>query len=67
MKCFDAHSDIWTDVTIRRLKGETNVFHDHHFERLQKGGVEGSMLDFTLGQVDAYANVAANRGQLWVQ
>ena len=44
MKCFDAHSDIWTDVTIKRMKGETNVFHNHHFERLQKGGVEGSIL-----------------------
>ena len=44
MKCFDAHSDIWTDVTIKRLKGETNVFHNHHFERLQKGGVEGTIL-----------------------
>ena len=44
MNCFDAHSDIWTDVTIKRLKGETDVFHNHHFERLQKGGVEGSIL-----------------------
>ena len=31
------------------------------------GGAESSMLDFTLGQIDAYANAAANRGQLWVQ
>ena len=23
---FDAHSDIWCDVTARRLKGETDVF-----------------------------------------
>ena len=44
MKVFDAHSDIWTDVTIKRMKGETNVFHNHHFERLQKGGVEGTIL-----------------------
>ena len=44
MKCFDAHSDIWTDVTIKRLKGEKDVFHNHHFERLQKGGVEGTIL-----------------------
>ena len=40
---FDAHSDIWTDVTTRRLKGETNVFRDHHLARLRKGGVEGSI------------------------
>lgn len=44
MKVFDAHSDIWTDVTIKRLKGEKDVFHNHHFERLTKGGVEGSIL-----------------------
>ena len=43
MKCFDAHSDIWTDVTIKRMRGETNVFHNHHFERLKQGGVEGSI------------------------
>jgi membrane dipeptidase len=26
------------------MKGETNVFHNHHFERLTKGGVEGTIL-----------------------
>lgn len=40
---FDAHSDIWTDITIHRLRGETNVFRNRHFERLKKGGVEGSI------------------------
>lgn len=40
---FDAHSDIWCDVTNRRLRGETNVFHNHHLQRFQKGGVEGSI------------------------
>lgn len=44
MNCFDAHSDIFTDVTIRRLKGEKNVFHNHHAARLKKGNVEGSIL-----------------------
>lgn len=43
MNCFDIHSDIWTDVTIRRLQGETSVFKNHHLERLKKGGVEGSI------------------------
>ena len=43
MKCFDAHSDIWTDVTNKRMRGETNVFHNHHFENIKKGGVEGSV------------------------
>lgn len=40
---FDAHSDILTDVTTRRLKGETDVFHRHHLARLRKGNVEGSI------------------------
>ena len=43
MRCFDAHSDIWTDVTDKRMRGETNVFHNHHFENIRRGGVEGSV------------------------
>ncbi len=43
MTCFDAHSDIWTDVTDRRLRGETGVLRKHHLDRLQKGKVEGSI------------------------
>ena len=43
MNCFDAHSDIWTDVANKRMRGETNVFHNHHFENIKKGGVEGSV------------------------
>ncbi len=38
---FDAHSDIWTDVTTRRLNGETDVLRKYHLARLRKGGVEG--------------------------
>ena len=41
---FDAHSDIWCDVTTRRLRGETDILHKHHLPRLRKGGVEGSIL-----------------------
>lgn len=40
---FDGHSDIWTDVTVRRGNGERNVFDKVHFPRLHKGGVEGSI------------------------
>lgn len=43
MKCFDIHSDIWNDVTVRRLKGESSVFRQHHADRLKKGNVEGSI------------------------
>ncbi|MCR4431303.1 MAG: dipeptidase [Tepidanaerobacteraceae bacterium] len=41
---FDAHSDILTDVTIKRLMGEKNVFKKYHFERLKKGMVSGAIL-----------------------
>ncbi len=40
---FDAHSDIWTDVTTRFLKGERDIFHKYHFKRLQSGKIEGSI------------------------
>ena len=38
---FDGHSDIFTDVTVRRLKGETQVLKNHHLPRLRKGNIEG--------------------------
>ena len=40
---FDAHSDMWADVTNKRLAGETNVLQKYHAERFQKGNVEGSI------------------------
>lgn len=40
---FDGHSDIWSDVTIRRLNGETNVLKNHHLDRLRRGEIEGSI------------------------
>lgn len=39
---FDGHSDIFTDVTVRRLKGETQVLKNHHLPRLRQGNIEGS-------------------------
>lgn len=41
MMVFDGHSDIFTDVTIKRLLGETQVIKNHHMDRLRKGGIEG--------------------------
>lgn len=41
---FDAHSDIWTDVTIRSLQGETDIFHKYHKKRLEQGNIEGGIL-----------------------
>lgn len=36
MKIFDGHSDILTDVTIKRSKGERNVLRKYHIDRLKK-------------------------------
>ncbi len=44
MRAFDGHSDILTDVTIRRLGGETDVFVRRHIEKLKKGGVAAAIL-----------------------
>lgn len=39
---FDGHSDIFTDVTARRLKGETQVLKNHHLPRLREAKMEGA-------------------------
>lgn len=38
---FDGHTDIFTDVLMKRLQGETQVLENHHLKRLQEGGIEG--------------------------
>lgn len=38
---FDGHCDIFTDVTIKRLQGETQVLKNHHLPKLKKGHIEG--------------------------
>lgn len=40
---FDGHSDIWSDVTIRTLRGETDILKKYHLPRLRKGNIEGSI------------------------
>lgn len=40
---FDAHSDIWSDVTVKSLQGETDIFRRYHYNRLRMGGTEGSI------------------------
>lgn len=46
MRCLDAHTDIWSDVTVRRLRGETEVLRRCHLDRLRRGGVEGGVFAF---------------------
>ena len=36
---FDGHSDLFTNVTLRRLNGETDVIRRHHRAQLQAGQV----------------------------
>ena len=40
---FDAHSDIISDITNRRLRGETDILRRYHLPRLRQGGCEGSI------------------------
>ncbi len=40
---FDAHADIWTDVSIKREKGKTSIIKKEHLPRLKIGGVESSI------------------------
>lgn len=40
---FDGHSDMWADVTIRRMNGESDILKNHHLKRLREGQMEGSI------------------------
>ncbi|MEI0516324.1 dipeptidase [Brachyspira murdochii] len=40
---FDAHSDIWTDVAVKTLKGENNIIKKYHYNNLVKGKIGGSI------------------------
>ena len=33
---FDAHGDIWSDVTIHSLKGERDIFRKYHLDKFKK-------------------------------
>lgn len=40
---FDCHSDLFTDVTAKALKGEKDIIKNHHLKDLQKGGLIGGI------------------------
>lgn len=40
---FDGHADIWTDVTIKRQNGISDVFKKVHMERFNKGKINGGI------------------------
>lgn len=39
MLIFDGHSDLLTDITSRRLKGDRDIFLNRHEQKLRRGGV----------------------------
>lgn len=40
---FDAHADIWTDVTLKRLNGNRNIIKNYHMEKFKKGNIKGGI------------------------
>lgn len=40
---FDGHSDIWTDVTMRTLNGESDIIRKYHLNKLKAGKISGSI------------------------
>lgn len=39
----DIHGDIWTDITVKRLMGETDVIRRCHLERFKNGNMAGGI------------------------
>ncbi len=40
---FDLHSDIWTDVLTRQLKGETDILNRYHYGNFMKSNTRGNI------------------------
>ncbi|RKD31946.1 dipeptidase [Thermohalobacter berrensis] len=40
---FDAHADIWTDVAIKRQKGQNNIIKKYHINKFKKGNIKGGI------------------------
>lgn len=40
---FDMHGDIWTDVTVKRKKGQKNIIRNNHLERFKQGNMGGGI------------------------
>lgn len=40
---FDGHGDIWTDVAIKRNKGEKNIIKNFHLDRFKQGEMIGGI------------------------
>lgn len=40
---FDGHSDIWTSVTVKTLKGDSDIIKKYHLNKLKEGKISGSI------------------------
>lgn len=40
---FNAHDDIWTNVTKKKELGIKNVFREYHYKQYKKGGLDGGI------------------------
>lgn len=40
---FDCHSDLFTDVTVKMLKGEKDIIKNHYLDKLNRGGLIGGI------------------------
>ncbi len=40
---FDAHADIWTDVTHKRLNGNRDIIKNYHMKKFRKGNIKGGI------------------------
>lgn len=40
---FDGHGDIWTDVTLKRSKGQVDIIRNMHLDRFKKGNMIGGI------------------------
>lgn len=61
---FDGHSDIFTDVLIRRLEGETQILNKYHLPRLRKGNIDGGCFVLWIDPPYAMENPADRMEQL---
>lgn len=40
---FNAHDDVWTNITRKRQLGRKDILRNYHFEQYRKGGVSGGI------------------------
>ena len=46
LKVFDLHSDLFTDIAMRKSRGEKNVFDRIHYPKLKKAGITAVLCVF---------------------